>query len=183
MSRRSFPWHGYHPRTRIGRPGRGSSGASSRRTSRNCSHLLTAHSVNYLVVGGYAVAVHARPRYTDDLHLFVSRSSSNAEQVRKSAGVLHLQGGPDREQGSGRPTKGPGRPSSPKVGRRRLRGIGRLVGQVRVPDLRPSAGFRRAVQSGRLFLQHRGWLRSWAPRIAQQRSKNKGNPTPPAVYS
>jgi Nucleotidyltransferase of unknown function (DUF6036) len=45
--------------------------------------LLNANSVQYLVVGGYAVAVHARPRYTDDLDVFVSRSSDNAERLIK----------------------------------------------------------------------------------------------------
>jgi len=32
---------------------------------------LKDHDVRYLVVGGYAVAVHARPRFTDDLDLFI----------------------------------------------------------------------------------------------------------------
>lgn len=29
--------------------------------------LLNAHAVEYLIVGGYAMALHGRPRNTDDL--------------------------------------------------------------------------------------------------------------------
>jgi len=38
---------------------------------------LNAHDARYLVVGGYAVAVHARPRYTDVLDLFISREDDD----------------------------------------------------------------------------------------------------------
>jgi predicted nucleotidyltransferase len=43
--------------------------------------LLNDHKVRYLVIGGYAVAIHARPRFTDDLDIFVDPESSNAESV------------------------------------------------------------------------------------------------------
>ncbi|MFT5145134.1 MAG: hypothetical protein ACI80V_003724 [Rhodothermales bacterium] len=43
--------------------------------------LLNANEVEYLVVGGYAVAVHSRPRFTDDLDLFVSRSEVNTDRL------------------------------------------------------------------------------------------------------
>jgi len=36
--------------------------------------LLNRNSVRYLVVGGYAYAVHADPRYTKDLDIFFERS-------------------------------------------------------------------------------------------------------------
>ena len=40
--------------------------------------LLNAHDVRYLVVGGYAVAAHARPRFTDDLDLFVPNGEEDS---------------------------------------------------------------------------------------------------------
>ena len=43
--------------------------------------LLNEHEVRYLVVGGYAVAIHARPRFTDDLDILVDAERSNAERV------------------------------------------------------------------------------------------------------
>ena len=35
--------------------------------------LLSAYDVRYLVVGGYAFAIHARPRYTDDLDILAGK--------------------------------------------------------------------------------------------------------------
>lgn len=43
--------------------------------------LLNGHKVRYLVIGGYAVAIHARPRFTNDLDVFVDTERSNAEGV------------------------------------------------------------------------------------------------------
>lgn len=43
--------------------------------------LLNAHDVRYLVVGGYAVGMHGRPRYTKDLDVWIDRSTENAERV------------------------------------------------------------------------------------------------------
>ncbi|MEI6169257.1 MAG: nucleotidyltransferase [bacterium] len=43
--------------------------------------LLTEHKVRYLVVGGYAVAVHGYPRYTGDLDVFIALDSQTAEAV------------------------------------------------------------------------------------------------------
>lgn len=37
-----------------------------------------AHGVKYLVVGGYAVILHARPRFTRDIDFFVRPNSANA---------------------------------------------------------------------------------------------------------
>jgi hypothetical protein len=39
---------------------------------------LNAHRVRYLIVGGYAVGFHARPRATKDLDVLVDRSAANA---------------------------------------------------------------------------------------------------------
>lgn len=40
--------------------------------------LLEKHEVEYLVVGGYAVAFHGFPRYTGDIDFFVAISDLNA---------------------------------------------------------------------------------------------------------
>ena len=37
-----------------------------------------AHGVKYLIVGGYAVIFHAQPRFTKDIHVFVSADPVNA---------------------------------------------------------------------------------------------------------
>jgi predicted nucleotidyltransferase len=39
------------------------------------------HGVRYLVVGGYAFGVHAEPRATKDLDLFISSDDENSEAV------------------------------------------------------------------------------------------------------
>jgi hypothetical protein len=43
--------------------------------------LLNKHEVRYLVIGGYAVAVHGHPRYTKDLDIWVELESANAERL------------------------------------------------------------------------------------------------------
>ena len=43
--------------------------------------LLTEHRVEYLVVGGHAVAFHGYPRFTEDLDLFVRAEPENASRV------------------------------------------------------------------------------------------------------
>jgi len=40
---------------------------------------FNAHSVKYLIVGGYAVSFHAQPRATKDLDLFIKADPANAE--------------------------------------------------------------------------------------------------------
>jgi predicted nucleotidyltransferase len=42
--------------------------------------------VEYLVVGGWAVGVHAEPRYTKDLDLFIGPSPENLERVATALG-------------------------------------------------------------------------------------------------
>lgn len=42
---------------------------------------FNAHKVRYLVVGGYAVSLHAQPRATKDLDILVSPDSANSEAV------------------------------------------------------------------------------------------------------
>jgi hypothetical protein len=43
--------------------------------------LLTAHDVKYLVVGGYAVALHGYPRNTKDIDIWLWLDASNAEKL------------------------------------------------------------------------------------------------------
>lgn len=42
---------------------------------------LNGSQVRYLVVGGYAVAVHGHPRYTKDMDVWIERSPENAMHV------------------------------------------------------------------------------------------------------
>ncbi len=43
---------------------------------------LNAHRVRYLIVGGYAVGFHVRPRATKDIDVLVDRSAANAARAR-----------------------------------------------------------------------------------------------------
>ena len=43
--------------------------------------LLNKHEVRYLVVGGYAFAIHGRPRFTDDLDIFLLVEEENANRA------------------------------------------------------------------------------------------------------
>lgn len=43
--------------------------------------LLNSHRVDYLVVGGHAVAFHGHPRFTGDIDLFVRATSENAHRI------------------------------------------------------------------------------------------------------
>ena len=48
---------------------------------RDLLELLERHGVRYLIVGGYAVAVHGVPRYTKDLDIWVECSPENARRL------------------------------------------------------------------------------------------------------
>ena len=43
--------------------------------------LLNDHGVEYLVVGGYAMALHGRPRHTGDLDIWIRRSPENSGRL------------------------------------------------------------------------------------------------------
>jgi len=43
--------------------------------------VLNAHNVKYLVVGGYAVAIHAQPRATKDMDILVQPGAANASAL------------------------------------------------------------------------------------------------------
>jgi hypothetical protein len=42
---------------------------------------LTAHEVEFIVVGGYALALHGVPRYTGDIDVLIAPSIENAERL------------------------------------------------------------------------------------------------------
>jgi hypothetical protein len=43
--------------------------------------LLNQHDVEYMIIGGYAMAFHGRPRYTGDLDIWINISESNAQKM------------------------------------------------------------------------------------------------------
>jgi hypothetical protein len=43
--------------------------------------LFNAHHVEYLIVGGYALAFHGAPRFTGDLDIFVKPDPGNAQRI------------------------------------------------------------------------------------------------------
>jgi hypothetical protein len=43
--------------------------------------LLNKHSVEYLIIGGYAVALHGYPRYTGDLDVWLNPTEENSIKV------------------------------------------------------------------------------------------------------
>jgi hypothetical protein len=48
---------------------------------RDLLELLNKHRVEYMLVGGYALAFHGAPRYTGDMDIFVRVSSQNAVRI------------------------------------------------------------------------------------------------------
>ncbi|MCC7158892.1 MAG: nucleotidyltransferase [Ignavibacteria bacterium] len=46
--------------------------------------LLIENEVEYLVVGGYAVSFYSRPRYTDDLDLWINKTRENLQRLKKA---------------------------------------------------------------------------------------------------
>lgn len=67
--------------------------------------LLNSNAVEYLIVGGYALAVHGQPRYTGDLDIWLGTSVKNIERVLKALsqfgfGSLGLKPGDFQEPGA-----------------------------------------------------------------------------------
>lgn len=46
--------------------------------------LLETHSVEYVIVGGYAVAFHGYTRFTKDLDIFYDLTESNISRIRQA---------------------------------------------------------------------------------------------------
>ena len=43
--------------------------------------LFNAHNVEYMIVGGYALAFHGAPRYTGDIDVYVRPDKENAQRI------------------------------------------------------------------------------------------------------
>ena len=43
--------------------------------------LLNKHKVQFIIVGGYALAFHGAPRYTGDIDVFVKPDNANAKRI------------------------------------------------------------------------------------------------------
>ena len=48
---------------------------------RELIELLSSHKVEYIVVGGHAVAYHGHPRFTGAIDFFVRATADNAEKL------------------------------------------------------------------------------------------------------
>ncbi len=46
--------------------------------------LLEEHGVEYMIVGGYAVAYHGHPRFTKDIDVFFQLSEDNVGRLRQA---------------------------------------------------------------------------------------------------
>ena len=46
--------------------------------------VFAKHRVRYALIGGYAVGIHAEPRYTKDLDILISANPKNAARVLKA---------------------------------------------------------------------------------------------------
>ena len=46
--------------------------------------LLNVHNVEYMIVGGYALAFHGAPRYTGDIDLFIKPDKENAQRIMRT---------------------------------------------------------------------------------------------------
>lgn len=54
--------------------------------------LLNSHDVEYLVVGGHAVAFHGHPRFTGDIDFFVRTTPENAQRLLRVLEVFGFGG-------------------------------------------------------------------------------------------
>lgn len=65
--------------------------------------LLNANGVEYLVVGGYAMALHGRPRHTGDLDVWVGCKEENAGRLMAALRAFGLDDLKANKRASGRP--------------------------------------------------------------------------------
>ena len=52
--------------------------------------LFNSHNVEYMIVGGYALAFHGAPRYTGDLDILINPSTANAQRILKALGDFEI---------------------------------------------------------------------------------------------
>ena len=77
------------------------------------AELLNAHGVEYLLVGGYALAAHGHPRYTGDIDFWVRPDAQNIERLLlslqafgfASLGLTAADFGPDTVVQLGQPPR------------------------------------------------------------------------------
>jgi len=55
--------------------------AKTERDYEDLLRLFNQHRVKYCIVGAYALAFHATPRYTKDMDIFVEATSRNAKKI------------------------------------------------------------------------------------------------------
>ncbi len=53
--------------------------------------LLNRNNVKYCIIGAYAVAFYARPRYTKDMDIFIERDQVNAQKLVKTLNEFGLE--------------------------------------------------------------------------------------------
>ena len=53
--------------------------------------LLEEHEVDYMIVGGYAVAYHGHPRFTKDIDVFFHGTEENAIRLRRALTAFGFQ--------------------------------------------------------------------------------------------
>lgn len=53
--------------------------------------LLNEHGVEYMIVGGYAVAYHGYPRFTKDIDVFYANTSGNAKRLQSALVAFGFQ--------------------------------------------------------------------------------------------
>ena len=58
---------------------------------RDLLELLNEHKVEYLIVGGYALAFHGAPRFTGDIDVFVRPAPKNAERILSALTAFGFQ--------------------------------------------------------------------------------------------
>lgn len=54
--------------------------------------LLNSRDVDYLIVGGYALAFHGCPRFTGDIDIYIKPTRENAERVLSALGAFGFGG-------------------------------------------------------------------------------------------
>ena len=53
---------------------------------RDLLELFNLNEVEYIIVGGYALAFHGAPRYTGDIDIYVKPDAGNAEKIMSALG-------------------------------------------------------------------------------------------------
>ncbi|HEV7487996.1 MAG TPA: hypothetical protein VGQ65_20175 [Thermoanaerobaculia bacterium] len=112
--------------------------------------LLNSHNIEYIVVGGHAVAFHGHPRFTGDIDFFVRTTSENAQRLHRvleafGFGGIGIAEGDLIERGRvislGQPRRGGrGEKKTPRSPRLRVKPVPSPVS--------PSLTIRRATSAG-----------------------------------